>query len=471
MPPRCCSFLQIHTAISALTESEISAYRAKLDEWITLDKIYCPAPTCSAFIPERLVPTPDSSETQPRLQAVLAEIVERLIASPPARFFRGELDITHLPGYSNVIANHIDLTSVEAHAKASQYNSADDLTRDIELIVSNAKAYNLPGHPISNTADELFALYLKELSAAMDRLVSAAGSTKARDMFTCPKCHLGICTKCKQVEHGSSACDTTAQDYEVAMLETFKYKRCPLCKHAVRKMFGCSHMQCVCGAHFCYWCQKSIYECDGGCEARDESEDEDDEDEFGDDVEEEELDELVEREMVRLEEAAGTRADGPAATHDSLPQASREVQADPPTRIVNLDAGGSRRWGEADVDFGHEPDDDGIAQIWSCPHYFDVYRPKNDDYDHGDETRMECNRCFVKVLPAPKMQVPTSTKKRRFRGFDSAKILVTPFKTPSATPTPIAISEQTAHECRECRLVVCEGCRKKHHAREKARDS
>lgn len=30
-------------------------------------------------------------------------------------------------------------------------------------------------------------------------------------------------------------------------------------------MYGCSHMQCTCGAHWCWWCLRSIDECQGDC--------------------------------------------------------------------------------------------------------------------------------------------------------------------------------------------------------------
>lgn len=55
MPPKCCTILQIHTA--SLPNEVADRYRAKFEEWITRDKLYCPSPRCSAFIPARLMPT------------------------------------------------------------------------------------------------------------------------------------------------------------------------------------------------------------------------------------------------------------------------------------------------------------------------------------------------------------------------------------------------------------------------------
>ncbi|KAK5122340.1 hypothetical protein LTR85_004251 [Meristemomyces frigidus] len=506
MPPRCCTFLQLHTAGAALTKQEANDYRVKLDEWITLDKVYCPAPACSAFIPERLLPEvpTDGAKGTPTLQAVLAEIVKRISATPAARFFRGEQDIRMLPGYTAIVPNHIDLTSIQAHVEAGGYLTTNDLTRDMSLIVTNAKTYNKPGHPIANTADELYGQYLVELAAAMDRVISTPNSPSADTrMFACPKCHIGICTKCKQVEHSTAPCDNTAGDAILAMLETFRYKRCPLCKHAVRKMYGCSHIQCLCGAHFCYWCCQSINECDGGCEARDESDEDEDEDEdlSDDDETDEEINDDETDEEINDEDliaGSGSTAqpanqkptdDRPLPPHDS-PQAQLTTHTLPtlPTRIVNLDAGGTRRWGARDdLDFGEEPEDEGRAQVWSCAHEFDVYYSKNDDgFNHGDEGRMECNRCFNRVAPTQKPPAAPPAKnagplKKRGGGLGRVASVHAPFSSPTrlasqqseeagVRPTVVAVGEQ-AWECCDCRLVVCVACREKYYnARRRERE-
>ncbi|KAK4541427.1 hypothetical protein LTR36_008028 [Oleoguttula mirabilis] len=475
MPPRCCVFLQLHTALKALTETEASNYRTKLDEWITLDKVYCPAPTCSAFISERLLPdvSPANLDGTPTLQSVLSDIVKRVSAAPAARFFRGELDITMLPGYTAVVTNHVDLTSIQAHVEADGYTSVNDLTHDMALIVANAKIYNKPGHPVANTADELYERYLVELAAALDRVISTPSHPVATCMFACPTCHIGICTKCKQVEHGTSACDTTAGDAVLAMLETFRYKRCPLCKHAVRKMYGCSHIQCLCGAHFCYWCCKSINECDGACEARDESDDEEADDEG---LSDEDLDDeddggdAVADGGSTAQPANEKPADDRPLPHDS-PQAQLTIGPTLPTRIVNLDAGGGRRWGEAELDFGEEPEDEGVAQIWSCTHEFRMYYPKDDGLDHGDETKMECNRCFETVLPAkvPKRQPPKMPphSKKPARGSllaSTMSVAQTGFPLTDGKETDVENASQ-AWECCDCRLVVCMACRDKYNTR------
>ena len=56
MPPHCCTIIQLHLVKRFLSEEQTQAYRARLQEWMTPVKTYCPVPTCSIFIPEQLVP-------------------------------------------------------------------------------------------------------------------------------------------------------------------------------------------------------------------------------------------------------------------------------------------------------------------------------------------------------------------------------------------------------------------------------
>lgn len=91
----------------------------------------------------------------------------------------------------------------------------------------------------------------------------------------CPKCATMICITCKSFAHPMQPCKAdTENDKMLALLAKWGYKRCPRCGHGTRRMFGCSHMQCICGAHWCWGCERNFIECDtqGGCD------DDDDED-------------------------------------------------------------------------------------------------------------------------------------------------------------------------------------------------
>ena len=326
-------------------------------------------------------------------------------------------------------------------ANVGRYEKMNDLTVDMRLILTNATEYNGRQHPVSKAAEQLFETYLRELSDATGRLISTtAASGAASSMFACPRCHLAICSTCKRTEHTGAPCDTSQTDHELAMLQTFGYKRCPRCKAGVKKMYGCSHMQCICGAHWCYWCQRAIEECDGACaEADNDSED----DEEGYDSE----DDVVE---PRVE---GSAADAPQAlTGTNVAVAQTRLSEDRPVSnnvTVNLDAGGGRRWADTGHDFGDEPEDP-FSQIWSCRHNFETYQaPPDDGYRRGNLDRMECNRCFRRV-EAQKSQRQPDAKKRRRSTF--------PLKASeplSEGPLP----EQEAWECTSCRVLLCVGCR------------
>jgi hypothetical protein len=98
----------------------------------------------------------------------------------------------------------------------------------------------------------------------------------------CPKCGTAVCTQCRSTSHVGD-CPPSDLDPEVeAALNRFKWKRCPKCRTGIKKVFGCSHVECRCGAHFCFECLLPMSKCDGSCEGSDDDRDEEDyeEDDF-----------------------------------------------------------------------------------------------------------------------------------------------------------------------------------------------
>ena len=435
MPPKCCSFLQIHTVVNHLSTKEAMQYREKFEEWISPTKTYCPAKTCSAFIPERLIPRLPSEEEKKtsRLSKFLQNILASVQQSPSARFFRGEMDITQLPGYNNVVKNPIDLGKINANIP--RYDSVNSLTLDMQLLAKNAREYNGAEHPVSKAAEKLFRDYTQTLSLQTQQLLDQPNKgDDTNPTFTCPKCRIGICAACKTLAHGERPCDTTVSDKELTMLETFGYKRCPRCKTGVKKMYGCSHMQCICGAHWCWSCQKSIDECGGECSPEDDEE----EDYYSEeDLEEGEVDERPPR-----------PAPAAAANNPDAPQ--------------NLDRPGER-WAEGNFDFGDEPEEDGRAQVWSCTHHFHPYSiKKEDEFDCGDYLSMECNRCFKKVMPRkPSMSWRTLKIRMGEAGRSSSFGKFVRFVEKNGEGRD---GVGVARECCRCRLVVCVECEGKYEA-------
>lgn len=176
------------------------------------------------------------------LYDTLSALLLQVNSSESARFFRGELDVTTLPGYATVITNPIHLGDIQRKIHLRLYSSVSELANDVTLLVNNAKLYNGPQHPVAKAAEELFAFFIETLSSNADQQLAAAsppGLPEPSAYFPCPTCHIAICTTCKQVEHRPTPCDTSARDSEeLAILEQFGYKRCPRCRHGLRRMYG-----------------------------------------------------------------------------------------------------------------------------------------------------------------------------------------------------------------------------------------
>lgn len=84
-----------------------------------------------------------------------------------------------------------------------------------------------------------------------------------RGRIQCFSCENVTCSKCRVIVPPADA-DThtcTAADEMVALMDQFEYKRCPRCDAGIAKMFGCSHVRCQCGAHWCWDCQRAIQIC------------------------------------------------------------------------------------------------------------------------------------------------------------------------------------------------------------------
>ncbi|EXJ64295.1 hypothetical protein A1O7_00631 [Cladophialophora yegresii CBS 114405] len=76
---------------------------------------------------------------------------------------------------------------------------------------------------------------------------------------SCHVCDTVVCTKCKLYAGNGHTCDT--EDPRKFILETFHYKLCPRCGTGVMKMYGCPHVRCQCGAHWCWDCQRPMNAC------------------------------------------------------------------------------------------------------------------------------------------------------------------------------------------------------------------
>ena len=170
MPPKCCSVVPLATVHHLLDHSQMELYKAKYEEWSTTDRLYCPVPRCSAFIPQRLYnalqPGPFAYRREPQI---------------PNTF--------------------------------RKYTQSDKLKKEI-----------LPH-------------------------------------VCCPTCGVSVCTTCRKFSHIGPCTENDIEPDLEEQLKKWKIKRCPKCRAGVRKMYGCSHVECRCGAHFCWECLLPINQC------------------------------------------------------------------------------------------------------------------------------------------------------------------------------------------------------------------
>ncbi|RDL37884.1 uncharacterized protein BP5553_05317 [Venustampulla echinocandica] len=162
----------------------------------------------------------------------------------------------------------------------------------------------------------------------------------------CPKCSVMVCTRCRSVSHlGDCPPDDISAHFQ-EKLRKLNVKRCPKCRAGIRKMVGCSHIECRCGAHFCWECMRPMNVCDGECE-----------------------------------------------DNEDLPYGA----SDYPTAADDLD--GNLTFQEGDGDrFGNEPSGGGI-ETWLCAHVW--FRPIIlNPAVSSKQAPLECNRCF-RVVTRP----------------------------------------------------------------------
>ncbi|KAH7350860.1 hypothetical protein BKA65DRAFT_246201 [Rhexocercosporidium sp. MPI-PUGE-AT-0058] len=175
MPPKCCTIIPLSVVKKTVTVEQMNLYKAKFEEWMTPNKLYCPVRTCSAFIPPRIFKKP--------------------IKNSPIEV-------------GNSTANEGGLTETDSQA-----------------------------------------------TPAVEVKINAA----------CPKCNVQVCTKCRALAHDGACVEGLNLDL-AELLKKWKVKQCPRCRTGIRKVYGCSHIKCRCGAHFCWECLQPVDECGGGCD-------------------------------------------------------------------------------------------------------------------------------------------------------------------------------------------------------------
>jgi hypothetical protein len=216
-----------------------------------------------------------------------------------------------------------------------------------------------------------------------ERRIDSVIGTPPSKTIACPTCEADICPDCRQVAHPKSLCNISDFGIDVRTTELLKswgYKKCPKCGHGLKRMFGCNHLECRCGAHFCYVCMRDYETCNQGC-ADDYDEDNYDDDDVPD----------TDGAPVLVDESSQT----PGATHETA--IATPLPASEPR---NLDGGGHRYWVEQNLFFGEEPTENFQDRSWNCEHSFKPHTTTIAKALTVDaSTEMECVKCWCLVHP------------------------------------------------------------------------
>jgi hypothetical protein len=455
MPPRCHGILSTIVALDFLTTAEADAYRLKFEEWVSTKKIYCPVPTCSRFIPDRAVlppPSNDSTSLWDLLKKELPAIMAKLQQEHFARYLVNEAYL-RAQGIENWKAPKKMVWLEDISARLSQYSDMAEFASDFYKLYTGGRS--MPPQP-SACADVLRRHLWREIGRIKGRVNSKFTKLPAAACFSCPGCHIGICPTCKQVAHSGKPCDTSAQDHELAMLETYGYKKCPRCGHGVRRMYGCRHMQCRCGAHWCWGCLRSIEECDGGCDSPgSDSEDGYDSDEDLD-PDTPPTDNLPQRAQnggpsatttvpapanVPLSENVSTTANQPSSGPAEVVRPGSSIE-----RPINLDARDRQNWAATGALFGDEPaiSEEEHRPIWSCEHVLGPAQLSEEAFKNGAPLGVECFRCFSRTYATVEKSDSGTSPKSQGSGENGHKHTA---------------EEDVAWRCDDCELLLCSICK------------
>jgi hypothetical protein len=455
MPPKCCAMLSTITALDFLTTAEADAYRLKFEEWVSTKHTYCPIPKCSRFIPDRAVLQPPSTDPfsvwdllKKELPAVMAKLQKEHCArylvnasSPEAR------------GIESWKAPRKMVWLEDISARLPRYSNMAEFATDFHRLYAGGRS--MPPQP-SACADVLRKRLWKEIGKIKGRASSKFAKLPASACFSCPGCHIGICASCRQVAHFGQPCDTAAQDHELAMLQTYGYKKCPRCGHGVKRMYGCRHMQCRCGAHWCWSCSRSFDQCGGECDAAD-SDSEDgpysDEELDPDTPQTNNVAQRAQNGGLNVTATVPIPANAPAlgnvstTANQSATSPAEAVRPDSPVeRPINLDAGTHRDWEASGANFGDEPaeSDELHNPIWTCQH---VMRPaylSEEAFKRGVPLGTECFRCFTRAYATVQKPNSEPSPKIQDSGENNHKHTA---------------EEDMAWRCIDCELLLCGICK------------
>jgi len=317
-------------------------------------------------------------------------------------------------------------------------------------------------------------------------------------LFDCPQCGTLLCQECRRMAQQNHLCKP-AEDTVVATILAFKYKQCPRCKTGVLRMYGCDHMRCLCGAHWCWECTRAMDVCrydpcsarldDGEYADSDVQDDSDGDDSDRDDEVDtpsspseavadgesssasqeptppEVADSEVEHENTA--DASTTPAPETPPTSTDVPTAPEAPPSPPPE--INLDDPDEENWERESLDFGNEPSG---VDVWGCSHRFRCFdRDRVQDWLRVGA--FDCQNCFEPISLEQGPPAGEGGEKEKEGGGSAAPteegFTGDAFCAEASGPSPSSSSPpahrgkrpRLAWECKKCGVLFCRPCRDK----------
>ncbi|KAL4066546.1 hypothetical protein J3A83DRAFT_4098053 [Scleroderma citrinum] len=121
--------------------------------------------------------TADSTKKAPRpvklkpLKDVLSKIIYQIKKKDDYAFFIRPVDVTQVPGYTDVIKHPMDFGTMTSKVERGKYRSLEDFASDFRLVTMNAKIFNPPGSIYHSEADRIEAWGLEHISKASAHVI------------------------------------------------------------------------------------------------------------------------------------------------------------------------------------------------------------------------------------------------------------------------------------------------------------
>lgn len=89
------------------------------------------------------------------LSEIIIGVLKELFSVPFSIAFHRPVSLKKFPNYLSFVSKPIDLTTMKAKARNGEYKVYSDFLEDMELMTSNCKTYNGPGHSLTKISEDM----------------------------------------------------------------------------------------------------------------------------------------------------------------------------------------------------------------------------------------------------------------------------------------------------------------------------